>query len=225
MFDGTHNFFVESVLANYEEYVQERQTPRTGKSNDLRLAVNAVTSLYHMREHMPPSYTKTRCDLATTCLDYDLLGDIANACKHGVLDSNRRVPLVASADALSEVVVITEYEDDQGPFHMSTKTIEVSLADGTTRELGEVLHNVLNMWIGELHDLGILPMTQRQPPSAPPLSRQNANGAATLALTLRQGERFTQKVILKKYDYKRGEALPVDLTGFSAQLQIYHPTA
>ncbi len=220
MFDGTRNFFVENVLPSYEEYIRQRQRPIAGESQDLRLAVNAATALYHFWDHIPVSDKQSREKLAASCPDYGLLDDIVNAYKHSKLDAKRH-RYITSASSLSELIVITEHEDEQGKFQVAHKIIEIALKDGAKRDLGEVLTNVLNMWIDELATLGVLSVSKRTLPAPSTPTREQANGAAFLDLRARKGERFQQHFALRKFDPATGEAVPIDLTGSQLRFSLY----
>lgn len=163
MFDGLEALFLENALTAYNEFSKSIKSDQFGQSSDLRLAMNAATALYHFREHVPPASRETRSALASSCPDYDLLGDIVNAGKHS--EVTRGTPRVKSAADIQEVIVMTEYEDADGPYQHERKTVEVELVDGSTRELQDILRAVLDMWIAELKAIGFL--TGLQPAATP----------------------------------------------------------
>ena len=154
MFDDIHAYFHENVVAAYMQYKEARDNPRAGCSNDLRLAMSAATALYHFREHLPPQHIRTRRQLASVCLDYDLLGDIVNAGKHRHVTHG--TPQITSAEKIYELVVITEYRDEKGRYLHNEKVVNVDLDNGTSRDLFEILTNVINMWLSELNSMGIM---------------------------------------------------------------------
>jgi hypothetical protein len=71
-----------------------------------------------------------------------------NALKHGIL--TKGTPQIAAADNIREQVVHTIYRDEAGEYYDIKKSIEITLKDGTSRELFDVLTNVVNMWIDRL---------------------------------------------------------------------------
>ena len=108
MFDDLAAFFYENVVAAFTDYSKIRQNDPYGRSRDIRAAIDTATSLYHLREHIPAQYRKSRSEVAKLCPDYDLLGDVANAAKHD--DLTRGKPQIKSADDIYELTVITRYE-------------------------------------------------------------------------------------------------------------------
>jgi hypothetical protein len=179
MFDNLEALFLENVLTAYNEFSTSIKSDTYGQSNDLRLAMNAATALYHFREHLPVANRKDRSALASICLDYDLLGDVVNAGKHRQV--TRGTPRVTSDEDIQEVIVMTEHEDADGPYQHERKTVEVKLFDGSTRELKGILSAVLDMWIAELKAMGLLTRLQAAPApvasSIPP--RQTPSGVGT----------------------------------------------
>jgi len=224
MFDDFVAYFYENVVVAYEEYERTRESNTAGRSKDLRLAINAATSLYHLREHIPEPHHFSRQQLAQMSADYDLLGDVVDASKHNELSRpNRRIN---SAKDICEELTLTQYQDDKGHFWHSEKTITVRLEDGTTRDLFDMMTNVLNMWCDILHDLGVLNkkhyFTVKK--IAPPL-RRSESGASQLDLEIIQGVRFSQRLRLQKYNYGTGEVEPFNLEGFHVRGRIYKPAS
>src|SRR6516165_8581907 len=153
MFDDLAAFFYENVVAAFTDYSKTRQSDPYGRSRDIRAAIDAATSLYHLREHIPSQYRKSRSEVAKLCPDYDLLGDVANAAKHD--DLTRGTPQINSADDIYEMNVITLYEDCDGEYSDAQKLVMVKLNNGTERDLFEVLTNVINFWGHELESFGV----------------------------------------------------------------------
>ena len=221
MFDNIRSYFVRDVLANYEAYRKSIEEKETGVNNDLRLAINSATSLFHMREHMPYQIKKSRSQVAKLCPSFDLLGDIVNASKHKKLTQGK--PKLKSAEKIEEIIVITEYEDEAGKYYDSEKKIQAHLDDGRTIDIDEILLDVINFWIEEMGKLGysfkkIKPIVKEIPPS-----RSSDSGAAPLNLKLIKGEDFKLKAQFKTYDKKTGTFTPKDLSGFKFRMNIYKP--
>lgn len=223
MYDGVRNLFVESVLADHDAYEKVRRNGVAGESNDLRNAMHAATSMFHFSDHIfrefkgnAKAFSFKRLKdyhdyLIQKCSDFSLLRDCANAHKHAHL--TRHNPSVLTADSMSEVIVITKYQDEKGPYAIAEKEIHIELKDGSTRVLHEILANVRSMWWDELSRLGVI---QKPPaPSAtqkriPP--RQVEGESARLDFRLRKGQRFKQTLILKNYNYEKDVAEVTDLS-------------
>lgn len=220
MFDDVAALSHENAVAAYQAYIDARTSPTTGRSQDLRLALAAAAALYHFREHLPKKLRCSRGQLEKKCADYGLLADVVNASKHGEL--TRGAPRVKRATDIEETIVLIEYKDDQGAYCDSEKIIVVKLTDGSFRELGEIITNVLNFWLNELHSLNVLakPKTFFLPSKAKPVSREQSIAPN---LEMIQGIRFKQRWQLKRYNYETGATEPIDLTGSKLEMHIYKP--
>jgi hypothetical protein len=227
MFDSLHAYFVENCLNSYRAFVTRAESDVAGQSIDSRLAFNVAVALYHLREHMPASVAKSRAQLAAICPDYDLLGDVVNAGKHRDLDPKRgkAPPQINTASDICEEIVITEYIDAEGPYRHVEKRVTVQLNDGSTRDLHEIIVNVMNLWIDELSAIGaVARMAHYAYPRTTGIPRRKVSGpTAQLALEAMQGVRFKQRLRLQRYNYSTGHVEPVDLTGASGSLRIYQP--
>lgn len=144
MFDDLGAYFYENVVTAYMKYKDAKERLISGRSNDLRLAINAAIFLYHLREHLPQQYAMTRKSLSLLCSDYDLLGDIVNAIKHKKV--TRGTPQVIFAESVYEEIVLTEYFDEKGKYIHIEKFVMIEIIDGTQRDVFEILTNVINMW-------------------------------------------------------------------------------
>jgi len=223
MFDDLSAYFHENVWESYQNFVKSKKSIKAGKSCDLRLAVDAATALYHLREHIPQRQRKSRAKLAKLCPDYDLLGDVVNAAKHNTLTKGN--PQIVSAEDIFEQVTSTLYKDEKGDYWHGEKSVFVRLKDGSVRDLYEVLTNVLNMWLKELHDLGVIGHVdpiEIKDEGIPP--RSSESGAAPLDLEIIQGVRFIHNMRLQKYNYETGKVEPMDLTGAEIKFRVYKPS-
>src|SRR5258708_2384538 len=108
-----------------------------GRNKVLRAAVEAATALFHFREHLPASLARTRSQAFLECADYRLIADVTNVTKHKILtrSTSEGAPLVSSADAIHELIVITRYEDEAGEYLDARVQVVVDCDDGTTRNL------------------------------------------------------------------------------------------
>lgn len=219
MFDDLAGYFHENVIATFKEYKDQRSLPSSGTNRDVRLAIAAATALYHFREHIPASHQKSRTEISRTCPDYNLLGDIVNAAKHRKI--TRGSPTIVSADEIYEEVVSTEYIDDKGPYRHVEKVVTVKFLDGSTRDLYDILVNVLNMWIDDLGIIGISPVPQHVPPVS--LAIPKRTEARRLDLVIQKGLRFHQNYRLQRYNYDTDRIEPIDLTGCDVKFKIYKP--
>ena len=59
MYDGLRNFFVECVLADHNAYREARSIKIAGLSMDLRLAVHACSSMFHLADHVFDEFKNT----------------------------------------------------------------------------------------------------------------------------------------------------------------------
>jgi hypothetical protein len=227
MYDDLAAYFVENVVAAYQEYRSARRARTIGRSKDLRLAMGAAIALYHLREHMPASWGKGWADVVGLCPDYALLSEVTAAAKHKMVDRKRRKrpPSMAAADAVFEELAVTEYTDASGPYWHWTKTVVVQLANGTRRDLYEVLTNVMNMWVQEFDRLGVGPPIDLFPGDdtvIPP--RSDATGDPPLDVVIVQGVRFRLNVRLMRHNYATGVAEPIDLAGHTLGMRLWKPT-
>jgi hypothetical protein len=222
MFDDLNAYFQENVWESYTKFVESKKSRSAGKSRDLRLAINAATALYHLREHIPQHQRKSRAKLAKICPDFNLLGDVVNASKHGYLTEGN--PQVVSAEDIFEVRTSTMYQDEQGEYWHGEKSVFIKLKDGTERDLYEILTNVLNMWLKELYHLRVISHVEPieiKDEGIPP--RLTENGAAPLDLEIIRGVRFTHRMRLQKYNYETGKVEPMDLSGGEVRLRFFKP--
>ena len=222
MFDDLATLFHENVVVTYQDYLKVRSTPSSGRNLDIKAALGVATALYHFREHLPPQLLLSWQTVVAACPDYALLGDVVNLSKHRTL--TRGAPQILSVEDIEEQVVLTEYEDDRGPYRHKEKTVTLKLKDGSERELLDVMTNVLNYWLGELHRMGVLQQVSAYYTSAKaqPVPRGEADDGP-LTLEAVQGLRFRQTFRLQRFNPQTGTTEPIDLTGHEARFRIYAP--
>jgi hypothetical protein len=227
MYDTPRGHFVSFVLPAFEDYMNERSKREACFGKDLRVAKNAATYLYHMREHMPACFTKSTTDLAKSCPDYSLLNQIANALKHREQSKKSKKQhgpwLFDSAADIYEIQVITQYSDEFGPYYVTTKEVVVKQRDGTIREFSGVFRNVVNMWIDELatHGVGTFPKIS-EPDSSPP-KRESAGGAGRFDCSLKAGEDHVIHYQMRRYDHEKKKSVPIDIAGHQYEMTLRKP--
>lgn len=226
MFDDLTAYYHDNVVAAFTAYRETSKDGVAGRSRDLREAIIAATALFHLREHLPNPGAPTRAEIEQLCPDYALLGDVVNAAKHKSINQKtpHGSPLVSEAEKLTEHILVIEYEDAEGAYRCTQKTVVAKLADGNERNLLEVLTNVINYWEGHLHSLGILAM-QRTFVFEPPVRYRTRAECEQIRLDFQivQGHRFKQSMKLLRFDASTGQALPIDLTGSEINFRIYKP--
>ncbi len=226
MFDDLAAYYHENVVAAFIAYRETSKDGVAGRSRDLREAIIAATALFHLREHLPKSGAPSRTEVERLCPDYALLGDVVNAAKHKFISQNtpHGAPLVSDAERLSETLLVIEYEDAAGAYRCTQKTVVAKLADGTERNLLEVLTNVMNFWEVHLHSLGVL-SKQRTFVFEPQVRYRTRAECEQIRLDFQivQGHRFKQSMQLLRFNASTGQAVPIDLTGSKLTFRIYKP--
>lgn len=221
MFNDINTYFHESIWDTYQKYVKTKKDFKAGLSNDLRSAINLGTMLFHLREHIPQVQRKTRKALGIICPDYNLLGDIVNASKHGTLtDGNTNI---TTADQIYEQIISTEYKDRKGIYRHVEKSVFVRLNNGYERDLHEVIINVLNMWLSELHGLGIIKQRGKIEKKTKGIPRRNKD-SGKINLQGVSGVGFKKTFRFQRYNYQTKQVEPIDLTGKDFKMQIYKPS-
>lgn len=126
-------------------------------------------------------------------------------------------------DAIGPVRVIKTGCARSDWYYDLKKSIEITLKDGTTRELFDVLTNVVNMWIDFLQAAGISGKATKfaLEDRNRIISRAEANRRMDLVLT--QGIAAAGGFKIQKYNYEKGLPEPVDLTGSKLSFTIYDP--
>ena len=225
MFDDLTAYYHENVVASYAAYRDLNKDGVAGRSRDLREALTAANALFHFREHLP-NVAPTRKQIEQLCPDYALLGDVVNASKHKSLTGNtpHGVPLVNNAENLGERILLIEYEDEEGVYRYSAKTVVVNLIDGTERNILEILTNVINFWEQHLTSLGTISEARVFNFEPPFRARTRAECEGNrLDFELVQGHRFRQSMQMLRFNNTTGQAEPMDLTGSEVNFRIYKP--
>ena len=225
MFDDLAAYYHENVVSSFVAYREISSDGVAGRSRDLREALVAATALFHLREHLPP-VVPSRGEVESLCPDYALLGDVVNAAKHKSINGKtpHGAPLVGNAANLTEQLLLIEYEDAIGTYRYMQKTVVVKLADGTERNLLEVLTRVINFWEQHMFSLDLLQVARIFTYDSEIRARTRTEcDANRLDFQLVQGQRFLQSMQLLRFDNSTGKAVPVDLTGSKVNFRIYRP--
>jgi hypothetical protein len=181
--------------------------------------MQAATALYHMREHLPATVSRT--EIENACADYGLLGDIANASKHASI--SRNAPRVSTASQIFEAGVVTRFRDELGEFSCPQAEVFVRLDDGTERRLADVLYNVMVMWCDRLRALGVIDSKGPRPIVVDQhVSREEA-GRRQMPLAVNAGEEWKVQLRLRRFDYDSGRSVPIDLTGCEMRFTVRAP--
>jgi hypothetical protein len=225
MFDDLAAYYHENVVSSFVAYRDVSNDGVAGRSRDLRNALVAATALFHLREHLPVG-GPSRADVERRCPDYALLGDLVNAAKHKSLTAKtpHGAPLVNDATDLVEQLAFIEYEDSAGTYRYVQKNVVVKLADGTERNLLEVLTNVVNFWEQHMLSVGVLLTARTFMHDSDVRARTRAECEENrLNFEVIQGQRFLQTMHLMRFNYKTGKADPIDLTGSKLNFRIHRP--
>ena len=218
MFETPRKFFIQDVLSSYEEYCKHRKSNDWGQNQLLRKGINTAIALYHFREHLPSNIRPQMSALETRCPDYDLVRDITNVSKHKRITDY--TPRISDATQIFEVITSTFFSDNKGEYVAPQLEVYLKLDDGTKRKLTDVLYNVMLMWRDILSQLGIIDMKAPKPINDKPLTRKEA-ARRQANLRIRRGEDFKANLRILRYNYAKGVAEPVDLTGSTVQSKIY----
>lgn len=216
MFDDLATYYHDNVVTEFVDYRRTSEDGVAGRSRDLRRALVAATALFHVREHLPDQSALSRREAELKCPDYALLGDVVNSAKHRKLTqiTPHGEPLVAVAASLSEWQVLIEYMDDEGEYRHVLKTVVVKLADGTERNLLEVMTNVINFWESILCAIGVLSTARVFTYDDPYRFRRRIEcNDGRIDLEVVQGQRLLQHVKLLRFNNMLGKTEPVDLSG------------
>lgn len=221
MYRSVASNFYHNVVAAYDEYAANRDSPHSGRDKHLRTAIAAATALYHFREHLPGEL-KGKIGAIEATPEYALVHGVTNAAKHGVV--TKRQALVARASDVREVTVLILYSDDDGEYSHAQTMVQVKCTDGETRQLDPAIPRLLNRWGNFLRDLDVCDFVARpefEVPGHRYLSRQEAT--TSHGLEVLRGLDFEQTIQPSYFDVDLGRAVPLDLTGAQMSLRIYKP--
>ncbi len=212
-------YFYNQVLLPYHEFKQSIFNREIGNQKDKRLALAAAVQLYHLREYLPPNISISDKQIAEIVPDFDLLGAIANASKHNILNNKRWKKYIRGSDSIEEIMIICYFEDDDGQYSHAEKTVIVNLVDGSTRDLLYVLTNVMNMWIELLSQLGLIDSRELFSfPSRYPVSRADAS---SIKLTQTRGQPLNFNIMGQRYDYQESKFVAIPIR--EGKIKLFEP--
>lgn len=144
MYDNPKWQFHEDLIASYNELVTQLNAGPFGMNKGLKAAVQAASSLYHFREHLPPGIKLTSSQVKSQCPAYSLLEDITNISKHHAL--TRGNPTLTDASVFSDYIFIIRFEDSLGHYMHALKQVRVNLPNGDSIDVFSAVTRVLNFW-------------------------------------------------------------------------------
>ena len=219
MFETTDTFFYHTVVADYLTYLDARKSKPFGSSHDLRAALAAATSLYHLREHLPASHKRSVTEVAERCNDYLLIQDVANVAKHRIL--TRGEPRLRRAEDIFELLVSVSYEDEAGTYFDADKIVVIRLGNCLELDLSQALTNVINFWGTFLVEIGVRktfkPFPRIQSPGEIHVPRDKARN---VPMEIVQGLPLRAGIRPMKFNPALGHAEPVDLSQVTAARMI-----
>lgn len=217
MFDDLKVYFYENVIDTYQKYVKIRYSNKFGKSNDLKAALNIASVLYHLREHLPIEKRKTYAALVSLCPDYEIIKDIVNLSKHKNIQNY--TPKISNIENVKEVFIYTAYQDNNGEYWHTSKSVFAKVDDGTEKDLFEVITNVMNMWLIEFESMGIIghikpfQLNKNRIPSRSQCGKMN--------ITIIQGLRIKLEGRFQRYNSETGFYEPIDMSGKQLDFNIH----
>ena len=211
-------YFIETVLHNYCKYVKLRKSRKFGRRNDLTTAIDISIRLFHLREYVPENVRKEKKEMVTLCPDYSLLEDVVILSKHDEI--NKKTRKISDVNNIYEQVIYTCYEDKKGKYWNVEKSVFVKLDDGTEKDLFEIIANVMNMWLIEFEQIGII---EHINPFAAYGTKIPIRSRSSIRLdkSVTAGLPFQQKGKVQKYNYEKGIIEPYDLTNHRLDMNIY----
>ncbi|SFF14579.1 hypothetical protein [Spirosoma endophyticum] len=160
MYADLYAQFYQDVIESFNDYMAVKDQTPIGKKDDIRKGMDAARSLYHFGEFYADYFNRdfaldVKKYLISKCADYLTLEAVANASKHSKL--TRGKPQLSSSKKISEIIATVIFEDEQGKYNHNEKIVQLTLEDGSKRDLDDILTNVINMWYEVLYNDKILP--------------------------------------------------------------------
>ncbi|WP_338876928.1 hypothetical protein WBJ53_14830 [Spirosoma sp. SC4-14] len=156
--------FYEQVLPAYQEYLTAIDRGEGGGIKIMGPAKVLTEYLFHLRDRLEPYHqekTFTRKKVALLFPEFDLIGDIANAMKHGQLTFNPNKQIEDITSIQEKFVTVFFRNSPQPMYGYSQLRILVTLLTGEVKDLLEICINVLNFWADYLKANGFIKYTHR----------------------------------------------------------------
>lgn len=175
--------------------------------------VNLASTVFHFLEHLPDSIRPSTADWKKTHRSYKLLGDLANASKHGTID--RHSPEIERSEDIYECIDVTQYfEGENFLYEDLCATVKAVRNDGSTIDAVALLRDVINLLGTYLHAHSILdryePLTEGY---ALPVPQKKARKRGP-AIVVAKGESVDQR------DLNINEVCLIITQGISASIRL-----
>lgn len=193
------SFFVEVVCPAYKEFINHYNIREIGFRQDTKNGANLAEALLNLPEHIfkdeslkqlvePHSKSRSyRESFWQNNLPYEIICDFANAWKHRTI--SRQDKQLSSLDNIIEKVIIVKYQDDEGDYYVTRKTVSLICLNRKFYDLGDLLIYSMKLWINELIRLRVI---DTEPPLPMPIStyvsRSQANNLPVMRVLLQIGE-------------------------------------
>ncbi len=219
MDDNFQNYYYENIIVPYYDYIEEKQEGSFGRSNDIKKAIVCASKLYHLREYLSPSPSCKA--IVSLCSAYKIIQDVTNVSKHRVL--TKGAPEVSNINQISELIVITTFEDEKGEFTDSDKVVQITKDNGITLFLHDILYNVICFWDKYLYDNKLINKEYKLKIPAPIGKVKQRSECKNVGIASVRGLGFKISWLMMKWDYAKNVAVPIDLTGAKMQFKVYKP--
>jgi len=220
MFQNIKQYFIENVLAEYNGYTSQRKNYKSGFSEDVKRGLRSASALFHFREHLPEELKMTRSQVVNICTNYNLLADIVNVSKHGII--HRNSPQISNSKNIYEEIFVTTYLDKKGEYQHIQKEVVIELDSGDTIILYQLLTEVMNMWINQLNTKGIFNELPFFTTTTKRLPRRNKNSGKLDFLTTNHF--YSRRFRAQKYNYALKRIEPMDLSNAGISFKVYQNT-
>ena len=156
--------FYDQVLPSYVNYIRAVDLAQSGGLRIMGPAKLLSEYLFHLRDRLEPNYPSrsfTRKIVAELYPDFNLIGDVANALKHGQL-THKPDKLIKDVSSIQERLVWVHFRyANSRPYSYLQPRIMVKLITGEYRDLLEVATGVLNFWCDYLFTNGYIKSMHR----------------------------------------------------------------
>jgi hypothetical protein len=147
--------------------------------------------------------------MGLNCPDFKLLRDVVNLSKHSKITKYK--PKISDVNNIYEQIIYTCYEDKKGKYWNVEKSVFVKPDDGSERDLLEIITNVMNMWLIEFEQIGIIEHVKPFVTSDTKILPRSRS-SIRLAQYVTAGLPFKQRGKVQRYNYEKGIIEPYDLT-------------